>query len=47
MNDQEATDQWDGTDIEPSYAPRKMKAEDSESLGDDYVASYREGDLFS
>jgi len=45
-NPREDTEQWDGTDIEPSY-PRKVIRKDDESLSDQYVASYREGDLFS
>lgn len=45
--DNRVADQWDGTDIEPSFPPRKIDKEDDESLGDEYVASYREGDLFS
>lgn len=42
----QSNDQWDGTDIEPSY-PRKVLEKDDERLSDAYVASYREGDLFS
>ena len=46
-NSNKSIDQWDGTDIEPSFPPRKVDAKDDELIEDEYIASYREGDLFS
>lgn len=49
-NDSNPEDQWDGTDIEPTYPCRySVEAPKTETsdLPDDYIRSYREGDRYA
>lgn len=42
-----AADQWDGTDIEPTYPSRKINQERDLAAHDEYIRKHREGDRFS
>lgn len=47
QTEQETTEQWDGTDIEPVYPSRKINRERDLAAHDEYVRKHREGDRFS
>lgn len=45
--EQKATEQWDGTDIEPTYPLRKINKEQDPTAHDEYARKHQEGDCLS
>lgn len=44
INESNVSDQWDGTDIEPSFPPRKVKSNNAKRSGTRHDGNCQEGD---